>query len=127
MLLADEAASQVPGVSFASMLQTFAGLALVLALFVGTAWLVHRLNGGRPLAGGSGPMRVVGTLPVSPRERILLIEIEDTWLVVAVSPGQMRTLHTQPRGELPPGAAVNEGQFAHWLQRFREPPATSKH
>ena len=31
-----------PGVSFATMMQTFAGLAVILALFVGAAWLVRQ-------------------------------------------------------------------------------------
>lgn len=106
------------------MLQTFAGLALILALFLGTAWLTRRLGGGGPV-GGNGPMRIVGALPLGPRERILLVELGDTWLVVGVTPGQMRTLHVLPKGELPPTAGGGEKQFAHWLGQFRNRPETS--
>lgn len=110
----------------ATMVQTFAALALLLALFVGAAWLMKRLNGGRPLGAGQGPLRIVGALSLGPRERLLLVEIGETWLVVGVSPGQMRTLHTLPKGSLPPAATSGEGQFNQWLRHFREAPRNAQ-
>lgn len=112
-------AAPPPGVSFATMMQTFAGLAVILALFVGAAWLVRRINGGRPLTAGDGPMRIIGSQAIGPRERIVLIEIEETWLVIGIAPGQMRTLHTLPKGTVPEEVAA-EGQFGHWLKQFRD-------
>lgn len=111
-------AATVPGVSFGTMMQTFAGLLFILALFIGAAWLARRLGVGNALAAGKGPMKVVGGLAISPREKILLVEIEETWLVVGVSPGQMRTLHTLPKGTLP-AESGEQPAFAHWLQQFR--------
>ncbi len=67
---------------------------------------------------GNGPLKIVGGLSISPRERILLVEVEDTWLVIGVGPGQMRTLHTLPKGHIPP-ATGEDGKFGHWLQQFR--------
>jgi flagellar protein FliO/FliZ len=32
------------------------------------------------------------------------VEIGDTWIVVGLVPGQIRTLHTLPKGELKPGS-----------------------
>jgi len=109
-----------PGVPLGAMLQTLLVLGLVLALFVGAAWLLRRLTGGRGLLAQGGPIHVVASLPVGPRERILLVEIGDTWLVVGVAPGQMRTLHTLAKGTLPPPAAGGDGQFGQWLRHFRE-------
>jgi len=111
-------ASATPGVSLGTMVQTFLGLIFILALFLGAAWLARRLGAGNAFAGNKGPLKIVGGVSLSPRERILLLEIEGTWLVVGVSPGQMRTLHTLPKGTLPPPAG-KEGQFGHWLQQFR--------
>ncbi|MBW7903621.1 MAG: flagellar biosynthetic protein FliO [Rhodocyclaceae bacterium] len=119
-----QTADAAPGIGLTTALQTFAALAAILALFIGTAWLLRRLNGGRGPAGG-GPMRVVGGLSLGPRERIVLVEIEDTWLVVGIAPGQMRTLHTMPKGE-PPVPDGGDGQFAHWLRRFREIPKNAE-
>lgn len=103
------------------MLQTFAGLAFILALFICAAWLARRLGAGNGMLNGKAPLKVVGGLVISPRERILVIEIDDTWLVVGVAPGQMRTLHTLPKGELAAEAA-DAGKFGHWLQQFRSKP-----
>ena len=63
--------------------------------------------------------RVVGGLMISPRERIVLIEVEDTWIVVGIVPGQIKTLHTLPKGELPPPVA-GDGTFAQWLKQIAE-------
>jgi flagellar biogenesis protein FliO len=48
------------------------------------------------------PLRVVGGLMIGTRERIVLVEIGDTWIVVGLVPGQIRTLHTLPKGDLKP-------------------------
>lgn len=111
---ATEAAA--PGVSPGTMFQTFAGLIFLLALFIGAAWLARRL-GATGMLNGKGPLKMVGGLSISPRERILLVEIEDTWLVIGIVPGQIRTLHTLPKGSLP-AAIAEEGKFGHWLQQF---------
>lgn len=103
------------------MLQTFAGLAFILALFICAAWLARRLGAGNGMLNGKGPLKVVGGLVVSPRERILVVEIEDTWLIVGVAPGQMRTLHTLPKGSLP-ATTDDDKKFGHWLQQFRSKP-----
>lgn len=106
-----------PGLSFANVLQAFLGLALVLGLLFGAAFLIRRLNGGRPF--GSGPLKVVGGIAIGNRERIVLVEVEETWLVVGVGPGQIRTLHTLPKGQLPPPpASPLPPAFQQWLDHF---------
>jgi len=116
-LAAETAAT--PGIPLATMLQTVAGLALILGLFVGAAWIARRLAPGGLVRRDGATLRIVDMLPLSPRERILVIEVEDTWLVVAVGPGQMRTLHTMPKGSLPT-ATPHGPAFGHWLQRYRK-------
>ena len=64
-------------------------------------------------------MRVVGGLMISPRERIVLIEVEDTWIVVGIVPGQIKTLHTLPKGEVQPTQG-SEKPFGHWLKQISE-------
>ena len=111
------AADAAPGVSAGTALQTFLGLVFILALFLAAAWLARRMGAGRIIQ-GNGPLKIVGGLSISPRERILLVEVEDTWLVIGVGPGQMRTLHTLPKGNIPPPDG-DDGKFGHWLQQFR--------
>lgn len=100
------------------MLQTVLGLALILGLLFLAAYLLRRLNGGRGF-GGNGPLRVVGGLMISTRERIIVVEVGDTWLIVGVGPGQMRTLHTMPKGELSP-ASAGDKPFGQWLKQMIE-------
>lgn len=117
-LFAQTAVPEPPGVSASAILQTLFGLALIVGiLFVG-AYGLRRLNDGKRF-GANGPMKVLGGLSISPRERIMLVEVGDSWLVIGVVPGQIRTLHTLPRGELP-----HENQdgkpFGQWLKQISE-------
>lgn len=109
-----------PGVSSGSILQTLVTLILIVALFVGAAWLMRRVNGGRGMFGQGGLLRVVGGIAIGTRERIVVVEIEDTWLVIGITPGQMRTLHTLPKGSAMPPAPGGENQFGQWLKQFKE-------
>ena len=94
------------------------GLGLIIAiLFVG-AYLLRRLNGGERF-GQTGPLKIVGGLMIGPRERIVMVEVGDTWLVVGIVPGQIKTLHTQPKGELPAGVS-QDTSFGHWLKKITE-------
>ena len=113
-----ESAAEAPGVSAGAILQMLLSLALIIGLLFAGAYILRRLNGGRSFGQG-GPLRVVGGLTISPRERIVLIEVGDTWLVVGVVPGQIKTLHSLPKGELP--AAQNADKpFGQWLKQMGE-------
>jgi flagellar protein FliO/FliZ len=115
---AETASPGTPGVTAGVMLQTVLGLLFILGLLFFAAYLLRKINGGRGF-GSSGPLRVVGGLMLSTRERIVLIEVGDTWLVLGVGPGQLRTLHTMPKGEVPL-PATGEKPFAQWLKQITE-------
>ncbi len=100
------------------LLQTVLALVLVIGVLFLAAFLLRKLNGGRGF-GSSGPLRVVGGLMIGTRERIVLVEIGDTWIVVGLVPGQIRTLHTLPKGDLKP-AGNGERHFAQWLKQITE-------
>lgn len=113
-------ATATPGVSGASILQGLLGLLLVIGLLVGAGFLLRRL-GTAASFGQAGPLRVVGGLAVGTRERILLLEIGEDWIVVGLTATQMRTLHTLPKGLLPTaGAKSGSPAFASWLKQFAE-------
>ena len=83
----------------ASLAQTTIGLAVVLALIFGVAWLVRRVG---PLAGAAGaPIKVVASQAVGQRERVVIVELGEQWLVLGVAPGRVNALSTMPRGSLP--------------------------
>lgn len=105
----------------AGMLQVFGGLLLVLLVVAGLAWALKRF--GVKQQNAAGIMKVVSGVAVGQRERVVLIEVGATWLVVGVAPGQVRALHSMPRTENvsepritpsgPPG-------FAGWLRHMTE-------
>lgn len=105
-------------VSVGTVLQTLLSLLFILGLFVFSAYLLRKTRSGRGF-GGNGPLRVVGGLMLGTRERVVLVEVGDTWLVVGISPGQMRTLHALPKGELST-TTIDEQPFGHWLKQIIE-------
>lgn len=75
-----------------SLLQIAFSLLLVLATIIAVAWLLRRMNLAQQ---GSGSyLKVVGSVAIGQRERVVLVEAGDTWLLVGVGPSQIRTLHT---------------------------------
>jgi|LNFM01.1.fsa_nt_gb flagellar protein FliO/FliZ len=115
------AADAASSLSFAGLLQMLLGLGIVLALVLGMGWVMKRMA-GHGLAGGSA-LRVVAAAAVGQRERVVVVEIGGTWLVVGVAPGSVNALHSMARGELPPqsaGAPAQAARLADWLQRALE-------
>ena len=116
-------AAGAAAVTAGSVAQVVLGLAAVLALVIAVAWLLKRFSG---LAGsGSGLIRVVGGAAVGQRERVVVVEIGATWLLLGVAPGQVRTLHTMPRSEPAsapgaPAATAADAGFAAWLRRVTD-------
>lgn len=110
-----------PAVTSGSILQIIFSLLLVLAVIALVAWLLKRMNVTRQ---GSGNMlKVLGSVAIGQRERIVLIEVEDTWLVVGVGPAQIRTLHTLAKSTLPDEQTSNLAPvipFNTWLKKFIE-------
>lgn len=101
------------GVPASGLAGVASGLIAVLVLIVVLAWGVKRLQLG---GGNAGAIRVIAATPLGARERILLVEVGDTQLLVGVGGGGMRTLHVldQP---LPTGpASQDQSPFARRLR-----------
>ena len=101
-----------------AILQMLLGLALIIGLLFFGAFALRKLNGGKGY-GNSGPLRVVGGLMIGPRERIVMIEVGESWIVIGIVPGQIKTLHTLPKGELP-DAQSGTKPFGQWLKQMSE-------
>jgi len=84
------------------LLQTTIGLAIVLALIFGLAWLLRRV--GPTGRGSGGVLRVVASHAVGQRERVVILEVGEQWLVLGVAPGRVNALQTLPRGAVPESA-----------------------
>ena len=99
--------------------QLFLGLALVLALVVGSLWLLKKLVA--PRGESAGLLRVVGGTAVGTRERVVIVEVGSTWLVLGVAPGRVSALAEVPRQATAPGTvkpdSPGEG-FPDWLRKL---------
>jgi flagellar protein FliO/FliZ len=109
-------ATPAPAVSAAgSLLQVFIGLVAVLLLIAATAWLAKRF--GVTHGGTSGLLHVVGSTSVGTRERVVVVEVGESWLVVGVAPGSVNALMTLPKGE--PQSAATSGLNASFATRLQ--------
>ena len=69
---------------------TLALVAVVLAILA-LAWLLKRLQSG--VISGSAHLKVVASLQVGPRERVLLVDIAGTQVLLGVTAQQITALH----------------------------------
>ena len=108
------------GVSTGAFIQGLIGLVVIIGLLLVTLAALKRWGGQFGGVSTTG-MKVISGLSVGHRERILLIEVGETWLVVGVTASQIRTLHTLPKDALPDLAdAQNKPAFAQWLSTVME-------
>ena len=71
--------------------QTLFGLAFIVALIFGLAWVLRRFNViGTPQ---NSSIRIVSSIALGTREKVALIEVEGQRVLVGVCPGNIRTLH----------------------------------
>jgi flagellar protein FliO/FliZ len=99
-----------------SALQMILGLVLVLGLLLGTLWLLKRIS--QPRGAAAGLLRVVAGIAVGTRERVVILELGNSWLVLGVAPGQVSTLAEIPRQEVPTPVESTAGKdFPAWLKQ----------
>ncbi|EKS69284.1 MULTISPECIES: flagellar biosynthetic protein FliO [Caballeronia] len=116
------AGTAVPSLGFGAVLQTLLGLVIVIGFVFGCAWLARKFGyqGGKR----SGLVKVVGGASLGNKERVAVVEVGDTWLVLGAGPGNVRLLHTMPAGSaevegvgVPAQSSPPAGNFG---QRFRD-------
>lgn len=73
-----------------SFITVIVSLVLILGGFVAVAWFARR---HLPGLGAQGVIRVMGSTAVGPRERVVVVEVEGTRLVLGVGSGNVRLLH----------------------------------
>lgn len=100
------------------LLQIFLGLIAVLMLMAFAAWFFKKIG---PITSATKvSVKVVGGVSVGNREKIMVIEIADQWIVVGVTANQINTLSTMPKQEqltVETSSTIPENQFATWLKR----------
>jgi len=104
-----------------SMLQVLPGLGLVLVLIAVCAWVAKRIGLGR-IAGGQA-IKFVASQSVGARERVVIVEVNQQWLVLGVAPGRVSTLSQMDKPETPAESPIGGANqfakppFAAWLEK----------
>lgn len=66
-------------------------LLLVLGIFVAFAWMMRRFSGFQSSA--KGDLRVITGLSLGTRERLVVVKVGKSQLLLGVTPGQIHKLH----------------------------------
>lgn len=95
---------------------TVLALLLVVSVILALAWLAKRMP-GIGSGGGNPSLKIIGSLALGPRERVVVVAVGDTQLLLSTGPHGTRALHTleQPL----PAATTPPSPFAQVLaQQF---------
>ena len=104
-------------VSAWTLFKVLLGLAIVLAAVVFAAYAIRRLQ---PATwGGAGPLKVLATLPVGARERVVLVQAGSVHMLLGVTATQINTLHVfaEPLNEEALRPTAQAAQFPDWLKK----------
>ena len=121
---ADVATSGLP--SGPGIGQTLFALIFIIGVLLGLTWFLKRM-GVSKLGAQNNFMKVISVANLGTREKIALVEIGDTWLVLGLTPSNIRTLHTLPKNSITfPGHADAALTFSKLLEKVKRSPSSSK-
>jgi len=118
---ASGAASSVIGAPPApvdSLLQVVLALGGVIAVIFVLAWLLRRMQSGGGFS--SRGLKVVAMLPLSPRERVVLVQIGEQQVLLGVAPGRVSLLQNYEQPIVVPGKVAST-DFAGRLRQALRP------
>lgn len=99
-----------------SYVQMVLGLLFIIALIFGMGWFIRRLGTFNSVASGS--LKLLGGLSLGQREKIVLVQVGETQLLVGVAPGQVRTLHVLDKPVSDESAQPMSSGFAEKLNQL---------
>jgi len=94
--------------------KTAAALVLVIGLILLLARLARHLSSNTNAPAQA--LRVVASTALSPKERVVIVALADTWLVLGVGGGQINKLHELPAPPETPQRAAPPGFAARFAQ-----------
>lgn len=107
--------------------KTAVSLLFILALILALSYLLRKLNRG---AGHNHHLlRQVASASLGTRERVVVMEVNDTWLVLGVSSGRINKLHEcpVPENDSPaPAGSSGEPGFAQRLALLMNPDSSQR-
>lgn len=129
MTLPAVAQEAVPAVSPSSLftgdylLQVIGSFVVVILLLVGVLVLLRRFNGVSSQM--SGNMRVVSSVGVGQRERVVLLQVGEEQILVGVGPGNVRKIHAFDEPVVEPSASTTPSFSDVWKVAMGKTEASS--
>ena len=105
-------AGEVMGSGFVT--QSVTGLLIVLVSIVGLAWMMKRF--GRLQSSAKGALRIIDGMALSTRERIVLVQVGDTQILLGVAPGRVEAVHVLDQPVVTEAREEMTGSFATRLK-----------
>lgn len=100
------------------LVQLVVGLLFVLLCIVALAWLAKRVN--RMQSSSDGALQVLGGISMGARERVVLVQIGTTQLLLGVAPGRINMLHQLEQPIEKADSAVNSSIDMPLVKGFAE-------
>ena len=100
-----------------TLVQMLLGLGVVLLLLFVSLYVLKRLSA--PRGSAAGLLRVVAGTAVGTRERVVVLEVDDTWLVLGVTATNITPLTQLPRRQVAPTVAPGK-DFGGWLKQVMD-------
>lgn len=88
-----------------ALTQLAVGMVVVIVVILILSWALKRFSGISPMTKN---MSVIGVLPLSSREKAILIKVGKQHLLLGVAPGRVSQLHAFEEGELELGDVKKE-------------------
>ena len=117
--LAAEPAAQAPAAGSGiggQLAQLVIGLLLVIGLIFLLAWTMRRVQRFGP--SGGKVIKIVASQALSPRDRLVLVQVGNEQVLLGMSPGRITPLHTMAEPVHMPDAEPASTEFAQRLMEL---------
>ncbi len=92
------------------------GLLMVVLIIFGFAWLMKRFNLSQHSK--NGLIKIIAGLPLGTRDRIVLLQVGEEQILLGLSPGRIRKLHTLSNPLVHLQEPVSVSAFSQKLDRI---------
>lgn len=101
-------------ITHGELLRVMGGLLLVVAVIVLLSWLLRRLNSAG--LGNANGIKVIASMSLGTREKIMLVNAGNRFLLLGITSGSINTLHDFGK-ELPEGFSSDpKASFSDFLK-----------
>ena len=105
------------------LLQVIGSFVVVILLLIGVLVLLRRFNGVSSQM--SGNMRVISSVGVGQRERVVLVQVGEEQILVGVGPGNVRKIHAFNEPVVEPSASTTPSFSDVWKVAMGKTEASS--